>query len=253
MRRPFVQVLCECACACICKCLCASVRACASARVPVFVGRCLWSCVCDFLLLRVRVRVFVDGCVFVASVCLCFECVFGDVFETLCVFFWRTGAGGEGGRPVSFPERAVRRFALIRRRRKERSVPYRVARGTHEELTGYSRWYSPGTGQASRTESTQAVPRGPNWHGWFCPLQSLTHPSSMHSSRAHTPTPLRQTFPPVLSVLWSARVLLSAHVLWCMQVAGASLVQIDVVRACDGGTGTVHVEVEWHWRALPCA
>ena len=150
-----------------------------------------------------------------ASVCLCFECVFlGRSCVLVCVFVpgacvcWR----------LDFPKRVVRRFVLIRRRRKERSVPHRVARGTH----GYSRGpHGVLTGihgvleKSSRTESTQGysgVLEGPSIpraipahhtlhrHGVSSPVQSVTHPSSMHSSHKHAHSPsLSRSLPPSLS------------------------------------------------------
>ena len=62
------------------------------------------------------------------------------------------------------------------------------------------------------------------------------------TARAHTPTPLHQSLPPALCPVVCSGASLGTCAF--VQVAGASLVQIDVVRACDGGTRTVHVEVD---------
>jgi hypothetical protein len=189
-----------------------------------------------------------------ASVCLCFECVGWDVFVTL----WpvRACAG------CRFPKRVVRRFVLIRRRRKERSVPYRVARGTHgysRVLTGYSRGtrevlpyreYSWGTqGVLERSYHTECNATAPNaalaWRGFS---GSERQPPFEHAQLAHTRAlPLRPSLPPAGSALWAARVLRAAPA-FVVQVAGASLVQIDVVRACDGGTRSTCGRC---WRTLP--
>jgi len=69
----------------------------------------------------------------------------------------------------------------------------------------------------------------------------------MHNLHTNTltlpPSALGQSLPPARSALWAARMLRAAHCA-VLQVAGASLVQIEVVRAFDGGTRTVRVEVD---------
>ncbi len=157
-----------------------------------------------------------------------------------------------------------RRFALIRRRRKERSVPSRVARGTHRVLTVVLTVCSRGThgvlASFSRTESTGEVlpcqmqlQRTKRCTSTAYLLRFRVSPILRAcTTHAHTPTPLRQSLPPALSVLWSARVLLSAHVLWCRSLARASSRStwcVPVVWgywfcACGG---------RWYWRTLPRA
>jgi hypothetical protein len=98
--------------------------------------------------------------------------------------------------------------------------------GTHRVLTGYSR----GTGEFLPYREYWRDPTIPNamaahqtlhWHGVFS--GSEPHPSFEHAQLARTHTrPLRQSLPPAVSVPWSARVLLSAHVLWCRSLARAS-------------------------------
>jgi hypothetical protein len=159
----------------------------------------------------------------------------------LCVFLCRCVRVMEagGGAACCYPERVVRRFVLIRGRRKERSVPYRVARGTHGVLPGYSSGYSPGysrgthgvLARSSRTESTGEVlpyrvqwqrTKRCTWHGGVSPVQSVTHTlehAQLAHKHAHSPSVSRSLRP---SLPCGLRVLRAAHVRLCRSLARAS-------------------------------
>ena len=191
-----------------------------------------------------------------ASVCLCFECVFlGRSCVLVCVFVpgacvcWRLG----------FPKRVVRRFVLIRRRRKERSVPHRVARGTHgyswgthgvlTGIHGVLEKSSRGTGEvlAYRGQSQRTI----RCTGTACLLRFRASPILRAcTARTSTPTPPPSVAPsrPLCPVVCSRASLGTCAV---VQVAGASVVQIDVVRARAWGYSYGICGGQWCWRTLP--
>ena len=98
-------------------------------------------------------------------------------------------------------------------------------------LRGYPGGYSGYSGDTKCDATAQTLHR----HGVLSPVHT---PHTLRARLAHTHARM------LCSVPWSAFA-------WAVvQVAGASLVQIDVVRACEavtgvlnGGTRTVHVEV----------
>jgi hypothetical protein len=70
----------------------------------------------------------------------------------------------------------------------------------------------------------------------------------MHNSRTHAHSPPSDAPSRALCPVVCSRASFGTRAF--VQVAGASLVQIDVVRACDGGTRTVRVEVDG--TGVPC-
>ncbi len=193
---------------------------------------------CFFVLVSVdlsmrSLRVRLCKCVLVCAY------VFRSVREhrCLCVCVFVGCAGVCGVRPgrvcvgcVHFcPNRVVRRFVLIRRRRTERS-----SRTECEGCSGRTQGIPEGSYRIECRATAQRLPR----HGVASPYGSRRHIPLEHAlmTRAHEysrPLPFRPPLPPALSVPWFPRARLSARTCTCafVQVAGTSLVQIDVVRA----------------------
>jgi hypothetical protein len=132
------------------------------------------------------------------------------------------------------------------------------SRGTHGVLTGYSRgahgvltgyWRVPPVPRvlerSYHTKCNGSTPNAALARRIFS--GSEPHPSFEHAQLARTHTrPLRQSLPPAVSVPWSARMRLSAHVLWCRSLARAS----SRSTWCVPVTGVL---VPYMWRSMALA
>ena len=195
----------------------------------MFVGACVCACFCVRL-----------------CACAVSECSW-DVLVFLCVCLCpvRACAGGWGGvasirtrqnrkittnqgkRVCRLPEWFVCRFVLMRRRRKERSSRTESTRGILR-----------GTGVVITVPFSKPPRKRCTWHGVSTLVQSVTHTLSMHNSHTNTLTlpptvapsrPLCARRPTDDGPVVCSRASLGTCAV--VQVAGASLVQIDVVRA----------------------
>jgi hypothetical protein len=211
----------------------------------LFVGACVFVCV------------FACFCVRLCA-CAVSECSW-DVLVFLCVCLCpvRACAGGrgrvasirtrqnrkittnQGKRVCRLPEWFVCRFVLMRRRRKERSSRTESTRGILRVLERSL----PYRVQSHRSNAA---------HGTACLLRfrASPTPSSMHNSHTNTLTlpptvapsrPLCARRPTDDGPVVCSRASLGTCAV--VQVGGTSVVQINVVRACDGVTRTVHVDV----------